>query len=200
MKYLLILAFALLPCLPAASQADEGAMRTATGLLLYLNAGPDSHTFHLEGKVDLSYFPIIQANGHWFQFHRAPAADFGDDPEAALMNYMFYEVDFLKQSLSESIKPQSSLYTSNGILMNFWKYDMPEIASPLEEGTPIKMTCFLDFVRNGLLYRLVYSSASGDDAEAVGILMDLFNRFRFYESGIDLEKLQQAVVSGGDHY
>lgn len=200
MNYILLLAFALLPCLSAVSQPDEGAMRTGTGLLLYLNAGPDSHTFHLEGEVDLSSFPLIQANGHRFQFHRAPAADFGDDAEAALMNYMFYEVDFLKQSVSDSIRPQSSLYTSNGILMNFWKYDNPATALPPEAATPVKMTCFLDFVRNGLLYRLVYASASGDDAEAVGILMDLFNRFRFYESGIDLEKLQQAVVSGGDHY
>lgn len=181
------------------AQPDEGAIRTQNGILLFFNWGVNSHTLNLDGEVNLRHFPMIEQNGLWFQFFTENKAEFGNDSESILISYMNWEVDYLNKEIDDSIKATNELLQRKSLDINFWKFESPFVEENYSY-TPVVATYFLDFVKNDLVYRLSYGSITGNDSEARVFLFDIIDNFRFYNQGIDMDKLQKRITLGQNYY
>jgi hypothetical protein len=181
------------------AQPDQGALKTRDGILLFFNADANAFTLNLPGDADISQYPFIKLNNDWFQFFIADQSEFGSDDSEALNSFMKWELDFHSKELDAEIKYKSEPLLRKGVNMNFWKFSYPDLDLPAGV-TAVKSNYFLDVVNKNKLLRFNYASASGDDAEARLILFRLSEGLQFYRERIDLSKLQQALMSGDDHY
>lgn len=177
------------------AQQNEGAIKTKNGFLLYFNLGVNSHTLNLEGDIDISNFPFIKQNNTWFQFYTANKLDFGKDSKSILINYMNWEIDYLQKQMKVKLNIINETSNRNGVITNFWKFENPDIKDN-KIHSMVVATYFLDFIYNDLIYRLSYSSTSGNDFDAKSILLKIANNIKFYDRNIDLDKLQRNILEG----
>lgn len=180
------------------SQQNNGAIKTNTGLLLYFNLGPNSHTLNLQGEIDISKFPFIKQDSNWIQFVTNNKTEFEENSKSILENYMIWEFDYLQKQFGQKLTLKNEPIELNSLTANFWYYKNPVISGD-KIPNPVKSTYFLDFTRKDLIFRFSYASISGDNLEAKIILKSIAESMKFYGNGIDLEKLQKNIVNGGNY-
>ena len=197
-KHFLFLLALLLPGLNMA-QPKEGGLKTKDGVLFFLNDGKNSYTFNLEGDVDVSSLPLITLDGVMFQFETESRERYGRNDREALSLYMLLEKTYAEEMHDAELKISNFPFDHDNKWMNSWKMDIPKIT--IEEAyIPIKVRYFLDIALDDIFLRLIYNSISGDDEEALEILLGLMEYFDFYDDGIDVEVLHKNVMEGKNYY
>lgn len=180
------------------AQRNEGAIKTKSGFLLYFNLGVNSHTLNLEGDIDLSNFPFIKQNNTWFQFYTATKLDFGEDSKSSLNNYMNSKIDYLQKQMDVKLSVNNETIYRNGLSTNFWKFKNPVLKDD-KIHTSVVATYFFDFIHKDYIYRLTYSSTSGNDFDAKTILLKVADNIKFYDKNVDLNKLQKNILEGKNY-
>lgn len=198
MRKLCIIIFLIISHI-AYSQQDNGAIRTKTGLLLYFNLAQNSHTLNLESDIDISNFPLIKQNFIWFQFMTVGKNYFETNSLSPLENYMKWEFNYMENQLSQKLTLTSKRIKINNLTGNFWYFNNIEISNE-QIHTQVKATYFLDLLYNELIYRFTYASTTGDNTKAFEILSRIAKNLNFYNTNIDLEKLQTNIIAGKNYY
>jgi hypothetical protein len=182
------------------AQTDkQGAIKTHDGFIIYFSHDKNSYTLNLKGSVNLSNHPFIKLDDKWFEMNTNYKAEFGNETDNVLINYMNWELDHLKTQFKKEIKSKNKFVTQSKILVNFWQYDLP-ILPKVKDVTPVKTIFFADFSHNDLVYRFSYASTSGSEIEAKQFLLSLVDNIRFYKSSINLARLQNEIFQGKNYY
>lgn len=182
-----------------AQENKKGAIKTKDGFILYFNIEKNSYTLNLLGETDLSNYPIVKLNDKWFEINMGSKSEFGNTPKDILINFMNWEIDYLKNEFKKEIKSKYNFIDYNDMLLNFWQYN-PPIIKTNEISIAVKTTYFIDFIRNDLVHRFSYSSSTGNELEAKQFLLKLVDGIHYYKSNIDLKKLQETVIQGKTYY
>ena len=168
-----------------------GALKIKNGVLVYNNEDAAPYTINFYGNIDLSKFPFVSIDENMFQFNHNEASQFGTSEKEILVNYMNWEIDYIKSSGKFKIdNVPSSFITSNGQLIHLWNYSNPLIK---EGGKHDDKAYFASFVKNDRVYLVCYILYKGTEKEANSSLINIFNGIRFYDEEIDVQKLQESI-------
>jgi len=194
-KYLIITFFLLTKFLFA--QADFGGIKTTNGFLLYANDGVNSYTLNLEDEFNIDNFPMFIQNGNLYQFVVNDKNDFGSENKESLIQFMNWEFEHFKKQLNGISLEKNNFTNNDNKLFNHWKITLPQLDGIKKA---FKATYFLDFVHQDYIYRISYSSLTGNDKEAKILLDKMYNQIRFYNGTLDLNKLRSNVLNGINYY
>lgn len=78
--------------------------------------------------------------------------------------------------------------------MNSWRMPLPTLSEDVDY-IPVKVIYFLDIALDDIFLRLVYHSTSGDDENALELLLGMLEYFDFYEEYVDLNLLQNNMLN-----
>ena len=179
------------------AQADFGGIKTSNGFLLYANDGINSYTLNLEDEFNIDNFPMFIQNGNLYQFIVNDKKDFGTENKASLIKFMNWEFDHFKKQLSGVSLEKNKFTNNDNKLFNHWKVTLPQLEG-LKKA--FKATYFLDFVHQDYIYRISYSSLTGNDSEAEKLLDNMYKQIKFYNGTIDLQKLRNKIIEGKNYY
>lgn len=194
-----LLAFACFANLRAQEYSKNGAFKTKDGFLIYQNDGNESYTLNLKGDVNITYFPIFSWPNKSFHLTKNSKKEFGTNESAIFTNYLTREHEYLENEVIKKkilVTHRQISYKSTNL--NFWYFPMPKFDDFKNAGItkPVLKTYHLDFVHSQTIYGLSFGSISGNDADAEKTLLGLFESMRFYDNGIDLDKLKEQIKNG----
>ena len=179
------------------AQPEHGGIKTSNGLLLYSNDGVNSYTLNLKDNFNIDNYPVIIQNDNLFQFVVNDKKDFGSESKSILTNFMNWEFDHFKNQISGVTLNKNKFSSKNDKVFNHWKVTLPKFEGVKKS---IKATYFLDFVHQDYIYRISYSSLTGNDKEAEKLLAEMYNQIHFYNGDLDLQKLRNNIVEGTYYY
>lgn len=174
-----------------------GALKTQDGILIYFNEEGNYHTLAIKGDVDISNFPLIKQNDTWFQLVSYLKSEFEGYGKDALTNFMDWEQNHIKKEFGNNIQFENTLVQHHQRNLNLWNHEIPQ---QKEVKRTVKKVFHADFVDRTNIYRLIYSSESGNEQEANNLLKSLVDQLTFYNNKIDLSRLRHAISNGVNHY
>lgn len=180
-------------------EKENGVLKTKTGVMLYINQKDNYFTLNLHGEADLSKFPLVKLDGKYFQFKTFEITDSTKTNDELLNDFMNWEIEYFQNSFKSNIETKNEVISINGKDFNFWNFKNPVIKLK-KTHTRVINTFFIDFIIKDCLYRFVYASSTGDEIEAKTYITTLINNMHHYNSHIILEKLQNSIINGEDHY
>ncbi len=180
-------------------EQNVGALYIENGTLLFVNS-ESPFTIELIGEVDLEQFPLLGVNDNSFQVIQNTVATNGKDEKSILVEYRNWEMDHINQMLPEKVVSQSEFITSKNEILSFWYYTNPVLKDAPADITPYKMSLFLDWRKDNMVFRIVHPSFSADIDKSKKLLLDFKKGIRYYSNKIDLDRLSENIAKGQNFY
>ncbi|HLW15461.1 MAG TPA: hypothetical protein VKX30_08200 [Flavobacteriaceae bacterium] len=190
-----------------------GGVDIKNGHMLLLNAGANSYTLEIEGKISAYFLPKIKVDDNSFILRRSLRPP-NKSVEETFAFFKNNELDVLSKLTNTYVEIdcfENSIEENNGNYYMFWNYTIPkELDHKSElwkEHTVYESSnlhgnklYILDVIHENIFFRFAYPSLSGDEAEAKQFLMGLANGLRFYKDNIDSVKLAERIYEGETYY
>ena len=177
----------------------SGAIEIENGLLLYFNS-ESPYTIELKGEVDLKNYPLINVNGNGFQIIQNTVDAKGKNDKSVLTEYRKWEMNHINEMLPKKVKAQFEFMNHENKVLSFWYYKLPQIENAPKDVTPYKMTLFLDWKKDNMVYRIVHPTFSDDISKSKNLMIQIKNAFNYYSKEIDLKKLYHSIKAGQYFY
>jgi len=199
MKRLFLLLTICIFSISFSQEKKTGAIEIENGLLLYFN-GEAPYTIELNGDVSLEQFPLIDVNGNGFRLIQNTVDSKGNDNKKTLEQYRKWEMKHINEMLPKKVTSHSEFLKLDNEVLSFWYYKIPTIKDAPKNVTPYKMTMFLDWKKDGMVYRIVHPTFSEDIPASKKLMLEVKEGIKYYSNEINLKRLYHSIKDGKNYY